>query len=188
MLSSAALGFIVFGLGRISGFGFGGSFGFRFSSGAGFLLGSDRSDFVVARQRRDFVDGRVIDQAGRRDFRLRRSAGSWRPGRPDKERCRGAATLTASSTVSQPPFVTRNRALDEQQAAERVGADDFKVLLGAIARAHVTGHLLVLEHAAWILAVAGRAVRTVRDRNAVGRAQALKAPALHARRQSPCPA
>ena len=41
------------------------------------------------------------------------------------------------------------------------------------------GHLLVLEHAARILAVAGRTVRTVRDGNAVGRAETAEAPALH---------
>ena len=42
------------------------------------------------------------------------------------------------------------------------------------------GHLLVLEDAARILAVAGRTERTVRDRDAVGGAKTAEAPALHA--------
>src|SRR6185295_14807174 len=41
------------------------------------------------------------------------------------------------------------------------------------------GHLLVLEHSARILAVAGRAVRAVRHRHAVGRPETAEAPALH---------
>src|SRR5204863_8373127 len=75
-------------------------------------------------------------------------------------------------------LVARNRALDEQQAADRIGADDLEVLLGAIAGAHVARHLLVLEHAARILTVAGRAVRTVRDGDAGGRAKTPETPAL----------
>ena len=56
--------FIVGGLGGIGGFGFGGiRLGFG-SGGAGFLLGGDGGDFLVARQRRNFVDRGVIDQAG----------------------------------------------------------------------------------------------------------------------------
>src|SRR5947209_5879656 len=43
----------------------------------------------------------------------------------------------------------------------------------------MAGHLLVLEHAARVLAVAGRAVRAVRNGNAVGRAETAEAPALH---------
>jgi hypothetical protein len=49
--------------------------------------------------------------------------------------------------------VARDRALDEQQAASDVRADDLEVLLGAVAGAHVAGHLLVLENAARILAL-----------------------------------
>ncbi len=37
-------------------------------SRAGVLLGRDRRHFLVARERRDFVDGRVIDQAGNGQF------------------------------------------------------------------------------------------------------------------------
>src|SRR5512132_2428223 len=76
-------------------------------------------------------------------------------------------------------LVTRNRALDEQQAADRVRADDLEILLRAVTGTHVTGHLLVLEDAARILAVTRRTVRTVRDGNAVGSAQTAEAPALH---------
>jgi hypothetical protein len=71
------------------------------------------------------------------------------------------------------------RALDEQQAADRIGTHDFKVLLGAVARTHVAGHFLVLEHAARVLPVAGGAVRAVRHRHAVGGAKTAEAPALH---------
>ena len=75
--------------------------------------------------------------------------------------------------------MARDRALDEQQAADRVRADDLEVLLGAVTGAHVAGHLLVLEDAARILAVTRRTVRAVRDGNAVGGAQTAEVPALH---------
>src|SRR3712207_8534609 len=52
---------------------------------------------------------------------------------------------TLSLHDALPIFVARNRALDEQQPADRIGADDFQVLLGAIARTHVARHLLVLD-------------------------------------------
>jgi hypothetical protein len=87
--------------------------------------------------------------------------------------------LTASRTSSQAVLRARDRALDEDQPAGGVGAHDFEVLLGALTVAHVAGHLLVLEDLARILAVAGRAVRTVADRDAVGGAHAAEAPALH---------
>ncbi|HMV39748.1 MAG TPA: (d)CMP kinase, partial [Plasticicumulans sp.] len=54
---------------------------------------------------------------------------------------------------------TGDRTLDEQQTALDVRADDFEVLLRTLTVAHVAGHLLVLEHAARILAAAGGAVR-----------------------------
>src|SRR6476659_1508124 len=38
-----------------------------FGSGAGFLLGSDRCDFLIARKRRDLMDRGVVDQARLRD-------------------------------------------------------------------------------------------------------------------------
>src|SRR6185369_16073701 len=63
-------------------------------------------------------------------------------------------------------------------------ADDFEILLRALAVAHMAGHLLVLEHAARILAVAGRTMGTVADRDAVRRAHAAEAPALHGARKA----
>src|SRR5207302_10937203 len=97
--------------------------------------------------------------------RVRRGVGPWKL---DRIADRQPAAL-----------VTRNRALDEEQTADRIGADHFEVLLGAVPRAHMASHLLVLEDAARILAIAGRAMRAVRDRNAVRRAETAEAPALH---------
>ena len=51
-------------VGGVSSIGLGSSFSLCFSSRTGFLLGRDRRHFLVARKRRDFVDSRVIDQAG----------------------------------------------------------------------------------------------------------------------------
>ena len=62
--------FIVCGLGRVGGFSFGCLGGLRLGGSAGFLLGGDRRDFLVARQRRDFVDRGVVDQARLGDFDL----------------------------------------------------------------------------------------------------------------------
>jgi hypothetical protein len=60
-----------------------------------------------------------------------------------------------------------------------VDADHLQVLHGDPPVAHVSGHLLALEHPARILAIAGRAVRAVRNRHAVTGAQPLETPALH---------
>src|SRR3546814_14439052 len=76
------------------------------------------------------------------------------------------------------PYTTLFRS-DEEKAAFGVGADDFEILLGAVARAHVAGHLLVLEDAARVLAVTGRTMGTVADRDAVAGAHAAETPALH---------
>src|SRR5687768_16437727 len=54
---------IVGGLRGVRGVGFGGRVGLRFGRCASFLLGGDRGDFVVARERRDFMDRGVVDQA-----------------------------------------------------------------------------------------------------------------------------
>jgi hypothetical protein len=43
----------------------------------------------------------------------------------------------------------------------------------------VAGHLLALEHLAGVLALTGRTVRAVRERDAVGGAKAAEVPALH---------
>src|SRR4051812_19527782 len=76
-------------------------------------------------------------------------------------------------------LVAGHGALHEEEAALDVGADDLEILLGAVLRAHMAGHLLVLEDPARILALAGRAERAVRERDAVGGAQTAEAPALH---------
>src|SRR5436190_24143222 len=62
--------FVFCGLGRVGGFSFGCCGGFDFRGRAGFLLGGDRRDFLVARQRRNFVDRGIVDQAGRRNLGL----------------------------------------------------------------------------------------------------------------------
>src|SRR6185295_15885451 len=48
-------------------FVFGSSFGRSLGCSASFLLGGDRRDFLVARQRRDLMDRGVVDQASGRD-------------------------------------------------------------------------------------------------------------------------
>src|SRR6202166_1729768 len=73
-----------------------------------------------------------------------------------------------------------NGAFDEDQAALDVGLHHTQIERGDAIDAHVTGHLLVLEGLAGILASAGRADRTMRYRHAVGGAQAAEIPALHA--------
>src|SRR3954447_4072466 len=55
--------FVFCGLGRVGGLSFGGLRGLRLGCGAGFLLGGDRGDFLVARQRRDLVNRGLVHQA-----------------------------------------------------------------------------------------------------------------------------
>src|SRR6266702_989155 len=71
-------------------------------------------------------------------------------------------------------------AFDEDQAALDVGLHDAQIERGDAIDTHVTGHLLVLEGLAGILAATGRTDRTVRYRDAVGGAQTAEIPALHA--------
>src|ERR1700722_5812655 len=79
-----------------------------------------------------------------------------------------------------PAGAARHRALNEDEAALRIRAHDPKVLRRHPIDAHVAGHLLVLPGLAGVLAAASRADRTMRDRDAVGRAQAAEIPPLHA--------
>src|ERR1700749_3294458 len=72
-----------------------------------------------------------------------------------------------------------NRAFDQDQAALDVGRNHTQVERGNAVDAHVAGHLLVLEGLAGVLTAAGRTDRAVRDRDAVGGAQAAEVPALH---------
>src|SRR5229473_3514414 len=67
-----------------------------------------------------------------------------------------------------------HRALDHDEAALAIGGDDAQILRGHALVAVMAGHLLVLEDLAGILALAGRAVAAVRDRDAVARAQAAE--------------
>src|ERR1700688_3437054 len=73
----------------------------------------------------------------------------------------------------------RDRTFHENQAARDVGLDDAKVLRRHLIGAHVAGHFLVLPGLAGVLTAAGRSVRSMRNRNAVGRAQTAEILALH---------
>src|SRR3977135_1118398 len=79
-----------------------------------------------------------------------------------------------------PAFVAGHRALDQDEAALDIGLHHLEIERGDAIDAHVARHLLVLEGLARILASAGGADRAVRDRHAVGGAQAGEMPALHA--------
>ncbi len=46
---------------------------------------------------------------------------------------------------------TRHRALDQQQLALRIDADDFQILRRALNRAHMTRHALTGKNTTWIL-------------------------------------
>ena len=61
-----------------------------------------------------------------------------------------------------------NRALNQDQAPFRIGADDHQVLGGDGDVAHLAGHLLALEYLARVLALAGGPLGTVTDRNPMG--------------------
>ena len=98
----------------------------------------------------------------------------------------GAAFLTASLIVTQPPLEPGHRALDHDQPALGVGAHDLQVLGGDADRAHVAGHLLALEDLARVLALAGRAVAAVADRHAVRWPGGRRSCAASCRRRSPC--
>ena len=66
-------------------------------------------------------------------------------------------------------LVTRNGALDQDQVAIGIDADDFEVLDGAAHVAHVAGHLLALEDAARRLVLTDGTRSAVRQRVAVRR-------------------
>ena len=79
---------------------------------------------------------------------------------------------------------TRDTALDHDQTAFDVDLGNFHILCRDKNLSHVTGHLLVLERATRILAVAGRTVRPVRDRNAVRCLEAAEIVTLHHARKA----
>ena len=70
-------------------------------------------------------------------------------------------------------------AFDQDQPALDIGLHDPQVERRDAVDAHVTGHLLVLEGLAGVLAAAGGTVRAMRNRDAVGGAQTAEVPALH---------
>src|ERR1700722_12128744 len=74
----------------------------------------------------------------------------------------------------------RHRTFDQDEAALDVGLHDFQIERRHPIDAEVTGHFLVLEGFAGILAAAGRTDRAVRNGDAVAGAQAAEIPALHA--------
>src|SRR6516162_723956 len=76
-------------------------------------------------------------------------------------------------------FYAGNGAPDQDQSALDVSLHDLQVEGGHALDAHVSGHLLVLESLARILPATGRAVRAMRDGNAVARPQPGEIPALH---------
>ena len=90
-----------------------------------------------------------------------------------------AAFLTASRIFTKPPSVPGNRALDKNKTALHIHAEHGQIEGGDVVLAQVASHLLALEDLARVLALAGRAVRAVRYRDAVGGAQAAEVPALH---------
>src|ERR1700730_15371909 len=73
-----------------------------------------------------------------------------------------------------------NGAFDDDQAARDVGLHHAQIERGDAIDAHVTGHLLVLEGLAGVLASAGRTDRAMRYRDTVGGAKPAEIPALDA--------
>ena len=78
--------------------------------------------------------------------------------------CTNALTGDDNATT----LVPRNGALDQQQVALGIDANDFEVLRGAAHVTHVAGHLLALEDAARRLVLADGTRRAVRQRVTVG--------------------
>src|SRR5262249_36660151 len=110
-------------------------------------------------------------------------------------RCRafaGGAELAGFGRVLRQHFLHRvaqhdpaalragHRAFDQDQAALGVGLHHAQIERGDALYTHVTGHFLVLEGLARVLAATGRADRAMRDRDAVRGTQAAEVPALHA--------
>src|SRR5690606_13097801 len=107
-----------------------------------------------------FVLGRGLDHPGRRLIALGSRALPLNDSSGERRTFR---KRQLHRIADEEPSVLRagHGTFDEDQAAGSVGAHDFQVLLGALLVAHVAGHLLVLEDLARILALTGRAVRTV---------------------------
>src|ERR1700722_4867948 len=72
------------------------------------------------------------------------------------------------------PGVSGHSPFDQDKAAVRICAYDAKVLRRHLISSHMAGHLLVLPSFARVLTTPGRADRPMRDRHAVGGAQAAE--------------
>src|SRR6185312_386953 len=77
-----------------------------------------------------------------------------------------------------------HRSLDHDEPALAVGGNDAEILRGHTRIAVMAGHLLVLEDLAGILALPGRAMAAMRDRHAVGGAQAAEIVPAHDAREA----
>src|SRR5215213_6218037 len=78
----------------------------------------------------------------------------------------------------------RHGPLDQDEPALNIGLHHLEIERGYTIHTHMPGHLLVLESLAGVLTAASRTDRPVRDRNAVGGAEAAEVPALHATRKA----
>src|SRR6185312_12366330 len=77
-----------------------------------------------------------------------------------------------------------HRSLDHDEPALAVGGNDAEILRGHTRIAVMAGHLLVLEDLAGILALPGRAMAAMRDRDAMGGAQAAEIVPAHDAREA----
>jgi hypothetical protein len=68
---------------------------------------------------------------------------------------------------------------DKQKSAVGIDADDLQILNRDALVTKVAGHLLTFEDFTRILALTGRTVRTVGDRDTMRGAEAAEVPALH---------
>src|SRR5690606_33905057 len=73
----------------------------------------------------------------------------------------------------------RNRAADQNEATIGVRRDNFNILRGHAGLAHMTSHLLALEHLARVLTLTGRAVSAVGNGVTVRGTMTGKIVALH---------
>jgi hypothetical protein len=91
----------------------------------------------------------------------------------------GQRTLHRIVNRDPAAFCAGNRTADHDQSALWVGLHHTQVLRRDVHVAHMSGHLLAPEHLARVLALAGRAVAPVTDRNAVRGTQTAEVVALH---------
>src|SRR5262249_25528227 len=75
-------------------------------------------------------------------------------------------------------FGARDRAADHDQSTLRIGLHHAQILRRDVHVTHMAGHLLAFEYLAWVLALPGRAMASMADRNAVRSAQAAEIVAL----------